>query len=96
MGSIKIENKGAYTARAYVEYTKSDQQRTTWESGDFTAGVSKGVELPPGATSIMVKAEENTGAEWSLIFIKDYSSVVSKTFILLGTTLDPYYKEQDG
>ena len=94
-GSITVRNSGAYVARFYVKYTDTDGKRVEHDSGDFTVGVNKSIELPPGSIHIVVKAEEMWGFGWSTIFTKEYPSVVCKEFQLLGTTLDPYYHEKD-
>ena len=93
-GHIIVINKGAYIARFFVKYTGPDGKRVNYDSGDFTEGVTKSVELPAGSTYITVKAQELAlPGEWSTIFIKEYPTVVRKEFELLGTTLDPYYRE---
>ena len=94
-GSITCQNHGGYVARFYVKYTKPDGQREAKDSGDFSIGVNKVIEIPAGSTEIVVKAEENWAFGWSNIFLKEYPGVVCKIFELLGTTLDPHYKERD-
>ena len=67
---------------------------SNYDSGDFIEGLRKSCELPAGSTYITVKAQElSLPGEWSTIFIKEYPTVVRKEFELLGTTLDPYYRE---
>ena len=94
-GYISVENRGAYIARFYVKCTGPDGKRVApYDSGDFTEGFNKSCEIQPGSTNITVKAQEMVfPGYWSDIFIKEYPTVVSKEFELLGTTLDPYYRE---
>ena len=92
--SVIVENKGAYIARLFVKYTGLDGKRVNYDSNDFTEGVRKSCDLPAGSTDILVKAMEMAiPGTWSTIFIKEYPTVVSVEFVLLGTTLDPYYRE---
>ena len=94
-GFILVENRGAYIARIFVKYTGPDGKRVNYDSGDFTEGVTKSCELPAGSTYITVKAQEMAlPGEWSTIFIKEFPIVVHVEFELLGTTLDPYYRER--
>ena len=94
-GSIIMRNDGGYVACFYVKYTKADGTHETKSSGEFTLGVNREIDLPPGSTDIVVKAEENTGFKWSTIFVKEYSEPVYRYFQLKGTTLDPYYRIVD-
>ena len=91
-GSITVRNMGGYVAKFYVEFTVNGQ-RYTRHSGVFSLGVNKAIELPAGSTDIVVKAEEMWGFGWSTIFVKNYAYVVTKSFELGGTTLDPSYNE---
>lgn len=92
-GVIVVRNCGGYIARFSVTYTHNDHNFTK-ESGIFTIGINKSIEIPAGSTDILVKAEEMWGLGWSTIFTKEYSSVVRKKFDLYGTTLHPHYCEK--
>lgn len=92
-GSILVRNDGGYVARFSVSYTL-DGQRFTKESGDFTLGVNKEVEIPAGATDVALKVEEAWFiASWSTIFAENFDGPVSKCYKIWGTTLDPAWEE---
>ena len=93
-GSITVRNGGGYVARFYVKYTGPDGERHQEDSGDFTLGVNKSIELPPGSTLISLKVEEFWGFVWSTIFVKEFDTCVTKCYEIYGTTLDPHYHEK--
>lgn len=93
-GAIVVRNGGGYIAKFTVKY-KYKGSHYTKESGIFSIGVNKSIEFPSGSTDIMVKAEEMWGFGWSVIFTKEYSTVVRKRFDLYGTTLHPNYCEKE-
>ena len=93
-GVIIVRNGGGYIARFTVKYTHNGNRYTN-ESGMFTIGVNKSIEYPAGSTDIIVKAEEMWGLGWSVIFTKEFPSVVRKRFDLYGTTLHPHYCEKE-
>ncbi|MDR2438621.1 MAG: hypothetical protein LBE12_04515 [Planctomycetaceae bacterium] len=92
-GSILVRNTGGYVARFSVSFNL-DGKSVTSDSGEFTCGVNKSVMIPAAATDIHLKVEEAWFINsWSTIFTKDYSSPVSKSFEIGGTTLNPTWKE---
>lgn len=94
-GSITVRNGGGYIARFSVKFRGPDGKCYAENSGNFTLGVSKSIEFPPGSTDIVVKVEEMWGFGWSTILTKEYPTVVRKEFQLYGTTLSPNYHEKD-
>jgi hypothetical protein len=97
---VEVHNQGGYVARCSIEYDLSGQHQSQ-SSDNFTAGQTYALLVPPGATNIHVKCEEETGlawAPWKTIFDKTYPGPAKlgthKTFTLTGTTLDPTYGEE--
>ena len=97
--SVMVRNEGGYVARFSVDFG-TNGTRQERQSGDFTAGVNKSVDLPDGAKDIHVKAEAMTGLiwnPWSTIFEQIYSELSGvKRFTVRGTTLNPSYQEEAG
>jgi hypothetical protein len=92
-GFITIVNKGAYVAKFDVAYTLNGK-RVTQESGNFTAGTSKVIDIPAGSTDIVLHAYDAWFIKsWREIFSKHFDSPVTKKYELTGTTLDPDYRE---
>jgi hypothetical protein len=92
-GSIIVRNEGGYVARFKVQFVIEGKTITS-DSGNFTAGVNKSVDIPSGATSIYLKVEEAWFINsWSTIFTKNFDSPVEKSYTISGTTLNPSWKE---
>lgn len=92
-GSILVRNTGGYVARFSVTYTL-DGKEYKQESGEFTAGVNKSIEIPAGATNVNLKVEDAWFiCSWSTIFTKHFDSPVAKQYHIYGTTLNPGWEE---
>jgi hypothetical protein len=91
-GSFHVRNGGGYVAKFSVTY-KLHGQDFSKDSGTFTLGVNKAVDLPAGATDIHLKVEENWAFGWSTIFTKVFSEPAVKCYEIHGTTLNPKWKE---
>jgi hypothetical protein len=91
-GSILVRNSGGYVARFSLTYNLNGHDFTK-DSGDFSLGVNKSVDIPTGATNIRLKVEEMWGFGWSTIFTKTFAEPVTKCYKVYGTTLDPKYEE---
>ena len=92
-GRISIENRGAYVAKFTVAYTV-DGNRTTKESDNFSAGVTKSIEIPAGATNIQLCAQDAWFfGSWNDIFSKSFDTPVTKKYRVSGTTLNTSYEE---
>lgn len=92
-GSILVRNDGGYVARFSVKF-KLNGQIITRDSGEFTSGVNKSIDIPAEATEIHLKVEEAWFiSSWSTIFTKDFETPVSKKYEVSGTTLNPHWKE---
>lgn len=92
-GSILVRNTGAYVSRFKVQFNFQGQIITK-DSGNFTSGVSKAIDIPAEAKDIYLKVEEAWFiASWSTIFTKNYHDPVTKEFEIFGTTLNPYWRE---
>lgn len=92
-GSILVRNNGGYVARFSIKF-KLNGQTITKDSGEFTLGVNKSIDIPAEATEIHLKVEEAWFiASWSTIFTKDFEAPVSKKYEIAGTTLNPTWKE---
>lgn len=94
-GWIAIDNEGGYVAKFDVSYTLNGQ-RFTENTGDFTLGVTKVIDIPAGATDIVLHAwDAYWFSSWKEIFSKHFDSPVTKKYKVYGTTLNPKYKEID-
>ena len=92
-GSITVKNSGGFVATFSVQYQQSGNKKTA-ESGDFTYGVTKNVQLPSNATDILVTIKIAVFIKtWSVIGTYKYDSPVTKLFEVSGTTLDAEIKE---
>ena len=92
-GWISIENEAGYVSKFDVTYTLSGN-RVTKESGKFTAGTTKVVDIPAGATDIVLHAwDEWFICSWTEIFSKHFDAPVCKKYKVTGTTLNPHYEE---
>lgn len=92
-GWISVENEGGYVAKFDVTYTLNGK-RVTKESGNFTAGVTKVIDLPAGASDIVLHVWDAWFiCSWTEIFSKSFDAPVTKKYKVTGTTLNPDYKE---
>ena len=92
-GWISIENEGGYVAKFDVSYMQNGK-RITEESGDFTAGVTKVIDIPSDATDIVLHAWDAWFIKsWTEIFSKHFDGPVRKKYKVTGTTLHPDYEE---
>ncbi len=92
-GSIHVRNNGGYVARFSISYVLEGQGFSK-DSGNFTLGVNKEIDIPAGATDIHLKVEEAWFiASWSTIFAKTFAEPVTKCYEIHGTTLRPGWKE---
>lgn len=87
-GSILVKNDGGFVAHFSVEY-KEGGKSITCNSGDFTLGTSRAIRIPPGATDIFVKLQEEWFINsWSTVCTFSFDNPVSKCYELSGTTLN--------
>ncbi len=92
-GWISIENEGGYVAKFDVSFTLNGE-RVTRDSGNFTLGVTKVIDIPADATDVVLHAWDAWFIKsWKEIFSKHFDGPVCKKYKLLGTTLGPDYKE---
>lgn len=92
-GSITVRNTGGYVAKFKVTFTLNGQ-RIVKESGNFTAGVNKQLDIPAGSTDIQVEAlAEWFISSWSTIFTVGFDAPVRKNYEVYGTTLNTKWKE---
>lgn len=92
-GRISIENRGAYVAKFTVSFDL-EGKRVTCESDNFTAGVTKSIEIPAGATNIQLCAMDAWFiGQWNDIFTKAFKGPVMKKYRISGTTLNTSYEE---
>lgn len=90
---ISMKNCGGYVARFSVSFNYQGAHLKK-DSGEFTAGIKKSIEIPAGATNIVIKAEEAWFiASWSTIFHQQHPVPVTKCYELTGTTLSPGWRE---
>jgi len=92
-GSILVRNEGGYVARFHVTYDYEGGSFTK-DSGEFSLGVNKSVEIPEGASNITLKVEEAWFINsWSTIFTESFATPVKKCYKIWGTTLSPAWEE---
>lgn len=93
-GSILVENDGGFVARFSVQYQEEGRTITS-DSGNFTLGTSKAIRIPPGATDIFVKLEEEYFIDaWSTVCTFSFNNPVTKCYELSGTTLNAKCNEK--
>lgn len=92
-GSITVRNTGGYVAKFKVTFTLNGQ-RIEKDSGNFTAGVNKQLDIPSGSTDIQVEALAAWFiGSWSSIFTVGFDAPVRKSYEVYGTTLNTKWKE---
>lgn len=94
-GSITVRNTGGYVAKFSITYDFQGKE-VTEDSGNFTAGVNKTLEIPSGATNIYLKVEEYWFIKsTTTIFTQRFPEPVTKCYKIWGTTLNPKWEETD-
>lgn len=92
-GSFLVRNSGGYVARFSVSYKFAGKDFSK-DSGDFSLGVNKSIDVPAGATDIHLKVEEAWFINsWTTIFTQNFGSPVTKCYKIWGTTLNPSWEE---
>ena len=92
-GWISVYSTGAYVARFSVAYTQGGA-RISKDSGEFTAGVTKTIDLPADATDIVLHVQDAYFfGSWRDIFSKHFDEPVCKSYHIWGTTLITDYEE---
>lgn len=92
-GFIQVKNTGGFVATFDVQYTLNEKEVSS-SSGNFTAGVSKSILIPEGATSISLKIkEEYFISSWSTVLTKTFEQPPTACFEVYGTTLNAHAKE---
>lgn len=92
-GFIQVKNTGGFVAKFDVSYTLNNKEVSS-SSGNFTAGTSKSIIIPDGATNISLKIkEEYFISSWSTVLTATFPSPVNKCYEVYGTTLDAHAKE---
>ncbi|KAK7602824.1 hypothetical protein V9T40_006798 [Parthenolecanium corni] len=93
-GSILVRNGGGYVAIFNVDYDLNGQRKSE-DSGQFSLGVNKEIQIPNGATNIYLKVEEYWFfASRTTVFTKSFDSPVHKCYKIWGTTLSPLWEEE--
>lgn len=93
VGVISISNSGGYVAKFTLSYSL-DGKRYSKESDNFTSGITKSMEIPAGATNVVVTALAAWFiASWNEIFSKKFDGPVVKKYRVSGTTLNTSYEE---
>ncbi|RXK80015.1 hypothetical protein EST62_12980 [Chlorobaculum sp. 24CR] len=92
-GSILVKNTGWFVAHFSVQYMQQEKELTV-NSGNITAGLSKALYIPPDATNIFVKIQEEYFiASWSTVGVFNFDQPVVKCYEVYGTTLSAKVKE---
>lgn len=82
---IRLVHKGAYVAKFYLQW---EGQTKLWQSGNKHAGYAETIPLPPNVKTVLLNAQEHTGANWKTI-IRKTDAPVQHTYTISGTTLNP-------
>ena len=92
-GYISVYSTGVYVAKFTLDYTFNGV-RMSQESDSITAGVTKTLDIPAGATDITLHVKDAVffGA-WSTIFSQHFDTPVCKKYHIWGTTLDTGWEE---
>ncbi len=91
MGHVTFFNEGGFVARFELSYTIGDEEKLQ-ETGNMALGDKKHYDIPPDATNIRLKGEEDTALVWEgwrTVFDLRYGTPPNKCFKLYNTTLDP-------
>lgn len=95
---VNVDHAAAYVAKYYISYDQNGTSKKV-ESGDFTSGFSKQLDIPANVENIKVKAEAYTGLFWdplNTIFEKSFAQNPGNLcFTIKGTTLDTSYDTGD-
>jgi hypothetical protein len=95
-GTINVRNSGAYMARYWITFSLNGQQ-STYSTDSFPAGQSRLLQFPNGSTSRRLTVQNLVFiATWRDVFGVDISLPMGKRcFSVWGTTLIPYWGEED-
>ncbi len=87
-----MKNTGGFVAKFDVHY-KSDGKEISKDSGNFSAGISKSIVIPEGATEISLKIKEEYAiSSWSTVLTETFDSPPQKCYEVYGSTLDAHAK----
>jgi hypothetical protein len=92
---ITVSSKAAYVARFSVAFTESGNQQTS-NSGNFTAGTQKAVQVPSNATALFLKVEgEAFIDDWNTIFTQQWPSAPDAPvcYEVSGTITDMHHEQ---
>lgn len=90
-GHVTFFNEGGFKAKFHLEYTYNGT-RYMEDTGDMNLGNKKTYYIPPTATDVWLKGEEQTGLVWEgwrTVFDLNFSGPPNNCFKLYGTTLNP-------
>lgn len=94
-GSFQIDNRGGYVARFSVTYNLKGKKYRK-ESGDFPFRLSRSLNIPAGATDIVLKVEKAVFiGVWRSIFKKAFPEPITKRYKVWGVTWKSQYREID-
>lgn len=90
-GWVTFFNEGGFVARFELKYRYQGEEKK-FETGHMQLGNKKTYSIPPAATDVRVKGEEQTGLVWEgwrTVFDKKFDGPPNNCFRLYGTTLHP-------
>ncbi|PKF50463.1 hypothetical protein AT251_11250 [Enterovibrio nigricans] len=95
-GWIELKHAGGYVAHFLVTWQeRGKSQRSTWKSGNTTAGYVNKVVIPATATDVRCDAWVYTGLVWqpqNLAYRNTFEGAPNCCIEIKGTTLKPYAK----
>jgi hypothetical protein len=92
---ITVASTGAYVARFSVAFTENGTKQTA-NSGNFTSGTQKAVNIPSDATDIFLKVEGEVFIDdWNTIFTEQWASAPDAPicFKIWGITTDMHHEQ---
>lgn len=97
MGYVTFYADGGFEARFELRYKDYAGNQVTHQTGTMLLGNKRTYDLPPYATEIQLKGEENTGLVWEgwrTVFNLSFEQAPNRCYRLYGTTLNPKWDNQ--
>jgi hypothetical protein len=82
--TVKVRNSGGYVARFEVRYSLNGQY-VTEQSGKYPVGQARALLVPPEATSVIIKCENDIFVNsWSTVFVVNLPRAQTKCYDISG------------
>ncbi|CAF1055563.1 unnamed protein product [Didymodactylos carnosus] len=93
-GAIKIDSKGAYVARAWIDF-RDAIGTFTYSSGNIYAGKSTTIQLPEVVEWVQVRVEnQRLVGKWNEVFRQEMNGPRNLCYTVGGTTFHPNFSGQ--